>query len=206
MVDFGINGFMRRYEDYARAYLFKCWIHHLRGKYFVIDQEYLVKSTKLPETVIGEVETDWQGSKYKIASTEEYTDFTISFKLDRIDNIRHKFIQWANDIHNTETGRHGNPSNYLSDITLDHLNGKGQSIMKYTLVGAWPKSVGEVGLDYSSKEIASFDVTFAYQYHYSVFGRYGSNSSEITLGGGVEIDRDLDIGGNVSIGGVSIGF
>jgi hypothetical protein len=197
MVDFGLNGFMRRYEDYSRAYLFKCWIHHLRGRYFVRDQEYLVKSTKLPETTIGELETDWQGNKYKIASTEEFQDFAISFKMDKDDTIRHRFMQWTKDIHDAETGRHGNPINYFSDITLEHLNGQGRSIMKYVLVGAWPKAVGEVTLDYSSKEVASFDVTFTYQYHYTTRGGSGINIGGI---GG------LDIGADINVGGINIGF
>jgi len=167
MVDFGLNGFMSMYDDYSRAYLFQCKIHHLGGKYFIQDHEYLVKSTKLPETTIGELETDWQGNKYKIASTEEYADFTVSFKMDKYDDIRYRFTDWARDIHDTESGTHGNPMDYMSDITLKHLSGNGSPIMIYTLVGAWPKSIGEVSLDYSSKEIASFDVTFTYQYHYA---------------------------------------
>jgi len=203
MVDFGINGFMRRYEDYSRAYLFKCWIHHLKGKYFVIDQEYLVKSTKLPETTIGEVEMDWQGSKYKLASTQEYQDFTISFKMDIRDNIRHKFVKWARDIHNTETGRHGNPNDYLSDITLDHLSSqRGNTIMKYIFVGAWPKAIGEVTLDYSSKEVASFDVTLSYQYHYSMPGVGGDFSGGNTIGIGIN-SEEYGVDGNIQIGNVT---
>jgi len=165
MVDFNLNGFMKTYGEYARAYLFKCSIHHLRNRYGVNDHEYLVKSTKLPEGTIDELKADWQGMEYKIGATSLFQDFNVMFNMDANGKIRMAFLDWMNDIHDPSTNTHGNPRDYFSDITLNHLDGRHRTILTYTLIDAWPKMVSEVTLDYAAKEIATFDVTFAYQYH-----------------------------------------
>lgn len=164
MVDFNLNAFMSTYGDYARSYLFKCTVNKLNA-FGVRDHEYLVKSTRLPESTIDEIESDWQGMKYKIGGTQQFTDFTVSFNMDVGGNIRTAFLKWMGVIHNPETSIHSDPTVYFTDIKLDHLNGQFRKIMTYELIGAWPKSVGEVSLDYAAKEIATFDVTFSYQYH-----------------------------------------
>jgi len=164
MTQFDLKSFMTRYRDYARAYLFKCKIDN----FGVADHEYLVKSTKLPESNIKEIETDWQGNMYKIGANAEVGDFSITFNMDDRGNLRDEFVKWTLDIHDPEKNTHGAPtqgSGYFRDIKLKHLNGQGNPILVYSLIDAWPKSVGEVALGYDTKEIASFDVSFAYQYH-----------------------------------------
>lgn len=166
MSNFELSGLMSAYKDYARAYLFKCRINNFGDP----DFEYLVKTTKLPESNISEIETDWQGNKYKIGGTAEVGDFTISFNMDPLGDLRLAFVHWSEEIHNPKTNEHGIPGDvtiegYFRNIILEHLDGAGNVILMYEMVGAWPKAIGDVALDYASKEVATFDVTFAYQYH-----------------------------------------
>lgn len=161
MAAFELSGFISSYSDFARAYLFECKIDGFDPG----DHDFLVKSTKLPETNIAEITTDWQGNLYKIGGTTEFADFTISFNMDDKGALRKSFIKWCKDVHDPETNIHGAPTSYFKDITLKHLDGKGSPTLTYKLIQSWPKSVGEVALDYSTKEVATFDVTFAYQYH-----------------------------------------
>lgn len=166
MVEFNLNSFKSTYRDYARAYTFYAKIDN--PVYFQEDNQYLVKSTTLPSTEIDEVEANWQGHKYKLASTPTYNDFTITFNVDIDSDIHTKMMRWSTYLNNPVDNLHGMPSVstlYFSDITLKHLNPQGAMIKTYTLIDAWPKSVGEITLDYTSKEVSSFDVTFAYQFH-----------------------------------------
>ena len=160
-ISFNLDGFMSVYKDYARSYLFLCKIE----KFMISDHQYLVKSTKLPEHGFEEVETNLQGNKYKTAGNPVYSDFTITFNSDSDNLLRKKFIDWNLKIHDSDKNTHGSPIDYFSDITLKQLNGKGEPTVTYNLIGSWPKTIGEVSLDYSTKEISSFDVTFSYQYH-----------------------------------------
>jgi len=164
MVAFNLQGLWGKHRDFARAYLFECRINGFNTE-FDTEFAHLVKSTRLPERSISQITTDWQGNNYKIGGTSEYTDFSITFNVDEYGNIRTEFMKWQDKIHEPENNIHGSPDEYFKDITLKHLNGIGNSIVTYKLIDAWPTSVGEISLDYSTKEIATFDVTFAYQYH-----------------------------------------
>lgn len=168
MVDFNLDGFRNTYKDFLRAYTFLATI---KSNNFMDDDNftYLVKSTKLPSTTLEEMEANWQGNKYKLATTPTYDDFSITFNIDPESAVHEKISKWSNYINDPRTNMHGDPNttnSYFSEIKLKHLNPQGEVKKTYTLVGAWPKVVGEVTLDYSTKEIASFDVTFSYQYHY----------------------------------------
>ena len=165
MVDFDLTHFKSAYRDYARAYTFYASIDN--NTYFKDDNSYLVKTTSLPATTIDEVEANWQGHKYKLASTPTYDDFTITFNIDPESDIRIKMLKWSVELNDPVNNLHGTPGDglYFSDITLKHLYTHEEVIQIFRLIDAWPKTVGEVSLDYTSKEVASFDVTFAYQYH-----------------------------------------
>lgn len=175
MAGFSLTQFMSNNRDFARAYLFEASIKRFGSE----DHSMYVKSTRLPEHTISEIEADFQGNKYKIAGTSEVQDFGITFNADPYDELRQSFVGWMSEIHNPANNRHGEPQSYMSDIILKHLNGQGQPIMVYALYGAWPKQVTELALDYSTKEIATFDVNFSYQYHMAASTEGGTNVAQI---------------------------
>ena len=54
---------------------------------------------------------------------------------------------------------------------------KKSEILTYTLVKAYPSSVGEVPLDYGVVDYAQFDVSFTYQYH-TIEEKYGVQTNQ----------------------------
>ena len=161
---FNLSDFMNNNKDFSRSYTFYADVP-LDG-FTGDEQRYLVRNTSLPASTITPLETNWQGNIYKMGSTQEFTDFTITYSVDVQDKIRDAYLLWMSQIHEPATNAHGLPLTYMRDITLTHLNHiDGSDLMQYKLIGAWPSMIGELMLDYSSKEIASFDVTFTYQYH-----------------------------------------
>jgi hypothetical protein len=165
MAGFNLDNFMAENRDFARGYTFYINVDGPIGEY----GKYLVKSSSLPASTIPVAEVNWQGNKYKLGTTQEFQEFTVTYNVDKDDMIRMDYVNWERMIHDPETNLHGNPEGYMSDIHLEHLDHRtGGPLMIYRLVQAWPTSVGALALDYGSKEIAYFDVTFAYQYHVSI--------------------------------------
>ena len=160
---FNLDSMIGAYKDFARGYLFYARINGPVeiGK----DHPYLVQSTTLPTQTIEPITTNWQGNEYKIGGVNTFGDFSITFKSDVTQNIRTNFLKWMEMIHNPVTNIHGKPDEYFGTIDLTQINTEGNEIMSYSLINAWPSSVGEITLGYESKEISTFDVTFAYQYH-----------------------------------------
>jgi len=126
---------------------------------------FLVRTANLPETMTEEVITNWQGFDFKMASKYTFPDWTVTFNVDVEANIQKMFINWANLIHDPTSNIYNTPANYMADQQLELLGFDGSPILKYKLVAAWPKSIGNVTLDYSSTDVAQFDVTFSYLYH-----------------------------------------
>ena len=132
----------------------------------VQDFSYFVKSTSLPDSNVNETMTYWCGQEYKMSSTRRFSDWSVTFLVDKKADILKKFWDWQKMIHNPETNMYGKPVSYMADQTLYLIGGDtSEEICVYKLFGAWPKVIGTVTLDYSSNEFASFDVTFSYQYH-----------------------------------------
>lgn len=177
---FNINDMVARYSDFARAYLFYAQIS-VSPVSIPVNHPYLVSSTSLPAQTIEPIDTNWQGLVYSFGGTNTFEDFTVTFKCDTGQDLRSQFINWMYKIHNPETNVHGNPAEYFGIVGLSQLSVDGTPIMKYDLINAWPTSVGEITLDYSSKEVSTFDVTFKYTYHTiaAIDGSEGAMGAEV---------------------------
>ena len=164
-VGFNLDSLLANYSDLARGYLFKFEVFNAplglwRDKY-----SYLVRSSTLPDNNLDEITVPWQGMTYKLAATQTYNDFTVSFNVDAQSVIRYDFVNWANFIHDPTTNVHGNPNEYMCHVNMTHLNIEGGNNIRYVLHNAWPKQIGPATVDYSNKDTLQFDVTWSYQYH-----------------------------------------
>lgn len=160
---FNLDDMIGAYKDFARGYLFYARV--TAPVAIPQNHPYLVNTTSLPAQNLDRAETNWQGQTYKIATTHTFEDFTISFKSDTAQALRSRFVEWMKLIHDPVSNAHGLPNEYFGRVDLSQLNGAGEPIMSYSLINCWPATIGEISLDYSSKEISTFDVTFAYQYY-----------------------------------------
>lgn len=160
---FNLDEFISANADYARGYTFYI---NVINQWIPEQTKFLVRSASLPASTVTPAEVNWQGNVYKIGTTQEFSEFTVSYSVDVNDAIRKGYEDWMFYIHDPELNQHGDPAVYMTDIVLEHIShSAGDLIMEYKLIKAWPSSIGEMALDYSSKETATFDVTFTYQYH-----------------------------------------
>jgi len=163
---FNLAGFISNLNksDLSRGYVF--YLHFNNTGFLDDAARYLVKSSSLPAQTIDITEANWQGNVYKLGTTNTYSDFTVDFNVDIQDDLRTKLFKWSEDIHKVDDNMHGEPTNYMKDFTIEHLSHtSGKPILTYTMHKAFPTTVGEMSLDYSAKDIATFSVTFAYQWH-----------------------------------------
>ncbi len=162
---FKLDDMMGKYRDFARGYLFYAQVIPPGGISIQQDHPYLVKSTTLPKQTVEVSEVDWQGNKYKVANTSTFDTITITFRSDTAQSLRREFLMWMKKIHDPVSNIHGLPSEYQGTVDLTQINAQSSPIMSYKLVNAFPSDIAEVTLDYSSKEMSEFGVTFTYQYH-----------------------------------------
>lgn len=164
MSGFNLDAFRANLNVGARTYLFYMLPNILGGDNRKAG--FLVRSTSLPASTITETTIPWQGYTYRMGTKQEFADWTVTFTLDSPDTVRNAYLNWMNKIHNPSTNVHGIPAQYMLDQHVELLTPDGNgTVALYKLIGAWPSSVGEVTLDYATSDIASFTVTYKYQYH-----------------------------------------
>ena len=164
-VGFNLDSLLAVHKDMARGYLFKFQVYNAPLGLWRDTHPYLVRTTTLPDSNLEEITVPWQGMSMKLAATQTYNDFTVTFNVDAKSVIRYDFVNWVNFIHDPTTNIHGNPGEYMADVEITHLNIERGENIKYKLHHAWPKSIGTASLDYSNRDTLQFDVTWSYQYH-----------------------------------------
>jgi hypothetical protein len=177
MPRFDIDSFRAQFQGGARQYLYYFKPSFPTGVAAGPDVEkatYLVRSTVLPSTNIDEIPLNWQGFDYKIPGKYTYDDFTCTFYVDLDAKILEIFQTWQRMVHDPTTNIYQLPGTVLADQQLELLGLDGKPLVKYKLVGAWPKNIGQVTLDYTANEPVYFDVTFTYVYHVLDKVKYGS--------------------------------
>ena len=165
MPNFDINSFMANYSNGARQYLFYILLDNPMGSLGMDRTSYLVRSSSIPEWTIEPITTNWQGNEYKQGSTHTFGDWTVEFNVDARSKVHDDFEAWQSLIHDPTSNMHGDPLSYMRNQTIQLLDGFGDKIKERTLIAAWPSTVGEIALDYGTKDVANFSVTFSYQYY-----------------------------------------
>lgn len=174
---FNIEAFKARFGDGAKASLFyyqPTWPSGLSDT--DISQEdaiYLVRTLQMPSTTLEEGVLNWQGFDWKYATKHTYADITITFNVDIDAKIRMLFEKWSNVAHEPSTNFYSLHADYMADQRLQMIGFEGQVILEFTLHDAWPKEVSQITMDYSTPEVAQFDVTYTYSYHEVSFNETG---------------------------------
>jgi hypothetical protein len=157
-----------------------------------LDIKYLMKSTSFPESTVETLTHFYQGTEYKAAGSRRFSDWTVTLNCDPDSNIRVACEMWMSMAHAITGLGAGLPTTvpgipfdiptidfqvqnpgegltgmdgYYTDQIFSMKEQDGGYAASVVLIDSWPKSIGPISLDYSSQEVASFDITFAYQYH-----------------------------------------
>lgn len=180
MPRFDIDSYRAQFQGGARQYLFyykPSFPASVAGAGDIDKLTFLVRSTTIPEQSMEEIPLNWQGFDYKVPGKYTYSDWTVTFNVDIDAKIQEVFYNWQRLIHDPTTNIYNLPSTVLADQQLELLDLQGTPLSKVKLIGAWPKVVGTVTLDYTSNDVAYFDLTFTYIYHVIDRIQYGNRVS-----------------------------
>ena len=131
------------------------------------DLSFLCTATSIPGQTLGMTEVQFRGRTLKMAGdSRTFGDWSLSVLNDTDFKIFKAFERWMNGMNNmTDNEGLTNPLDYQVDGFIDHLDRDGNSIKQYVFRGAFPTTLGDIALDYSTNNaIESFDVTLSYQY------------------------------------------
>lgn len=149
------------FENLARS-------NRFRVTGFGLDEnlEFFAQSSSLPASNIGTVEVPYQGRVIKIPGDRTFDEWTITVRDDNNATNRRAFEDWMAEANET-----------ISNVGLNAVEGikregqiilmdrAGNDIIEYSIIGAWPSSVGELSVSWDENDsIATFDVTLQYDF------------------------------------------
>ena len=133
---------------------------------------FLVRSSNLPATNIGEIAVPFRGRSIYIAGDRpEPETWTTMFMNDTDFMIRNAMERWTNGINDmAENTGVINPADYQTDLFVEQLDRDDTVLKSYVFKSAWPLTVGEVALAAdTTNAIESFECTWRYQ-HFEASG------------------------------------
>jgi hypothetical protein len=163
------NDFKAKVREFLRTYQFQCEIIFPTavpgGTSDLVN--ILAQSTSLPGKKVTPENVDFAGQQYQIAGEVSYSDWKITFRIDDNMDVYKKFRAWSELIIGSELNLVAFPAQYKTNLNLYQLDANGNRITSITLNGAWAASISDIAYDTTSKNIATFDIDFSYDF--SVF-------------------------------------
>jgi hypothetical protein len=92
-----------------------------------------------------------------------YETCNLSFYVDTDMKVKRLFDSWINSIQNPVSRNFNYYSEYITDIKIEVQDIKDMTRYRIDLHECYPKSIGAIQLDYSSKEIMKLNVVMQYR-------------------------------------------
>lgn len=93
-----------------------------------------------------------------------YPPVQISAIVDNTSSTKLYFEDWANAVFNRNTRTLGYYDNYKRDVVIQLLNKNDELIHEVKLIEAYPKTISDIALDYSNRDIIRLQVSLAFRY------------------------------------------
>ncbi len=148
--------------DYHRQYLFQVILPTIVGISNATLITYFVANTQSPQETTGVINVDWMNSQIKIGGRTTYSEWSVTVRDDATSLAYNYFKSWRRLVYSTSTGQSSIPREYKFPIDMYLLNNKGEQSRGYKIVNAFPTTIGQITLDYSTEGIVTFPITIAY--------------------------------------------
>ncbi len=133
---------------------------------------FLVTAANLPAMALPNIPVPFRGRSIYIAGDREFGDpWTTTFINDTDFMIRNAMERWSNGINDLVNGTGViAPTDYQTDLTVEHLDRDDTVLKSYIFRSAWPESVAEIALtNEAAGALETFDVSWRYQ-HFEASG------------------------------------
>lgn len=125
---------------------------------------YLVSAMNRPTIQFETIALDHINVKRKLQGKADWQDITITLYDPIVPSAAQKVMDWIRLGHESITGRRGYADFYKKDITFYLLGPVGDKIEQWTLKGAFIQQANFGELSFSSNEVATIELTLAYDY------------------------------------------
>lgn len=164
----GLKGIFNDFGgDIGREFLFSVNIPSIVGRNFNRStMTAFCQSARIPEFKIITKKLPYQKVDINLADGINFLSWTPTFLSDDSSILRTNLLTWSSVCWDYNRKGAATPRSYKREIEIQQLNRVGRPTCKYTLVGAYPESVGGFSMDNNSKNLAKFDVVFQYDYFF----------------------------------------
>ncbi len=143
---------------------------------------YMGRSASKPPASLGTISVQYFGRALKYPGDRTFPTWNLTVINDENYTVHDAFTAWSNKLNafaaNTRDASAATPSAYMTDVLVNQYSKIGGApIKQYKLVGAWPKNVGEIQLDWSTNDsIEEFPVELEYQWWEDLTGATDTSS------------------------------
>ena len=128
---------------------------------------FMVRASSLPAMTLPEIAIPFRGRSIYIAGDREFGDpWTTTFMNDTDFGVRNAMERWSNGINDLAKGTGvTHPSEYQSDLIVEHLDRDDTILKSYIFRDAWPTEITAIDLTSEAADaVEEFDVTWRYQH------------------------------------------
>jgi hypothetical protein len=130
-----------------------------------IYSEWLCHTAQLPGKTFATLEQKTYGPIEKFPYLATYNDIDLTFYIDGDMILKEQMDGWMKQISNPTGGNDiAYRKEFARNITIYQYNEKNNPIYSVILVDAYPISMNQLDLDWSSENFHNLSVTFAYTY------------------------------------------
>ena len=171
---FSIDTFTSKFlQGGALASLFKAHLLSTKGTAGDTggkDFEFLCKATTLPGDTIDVATVTYMGRGINIPSNRAATQWTTTIYNDEGMATRNNIESWMEQLNSHSTNVRASDMqrilDYTGTLTVEQLPKTGglTATKQYSFINAWPSAVGEIGVDWETNDIQTYDVTWEFSY------------------------------------------
>ena len=194
-----ISDFAARFKGGVRPNLFRVQING--APEFFQDMEFLCKATTIPASTVGKVEVPYRGRKLQVPGDRVFEDWNVTLLNDTDWQNRSAVEAWMGRIQ-AHTANYSDFDSgdigYYGQASVSQLDRQNNIIRTYRME-VFPTSAAAITLDADTNDsVEEFEITFAVNY-FTIDSQAGDGA---TSGSGI----DINVGGNIKVGPVQVGF
>lgn len=121
-------------------------------------------SAQLPGINISTTQNRTYGEFREIPYEKLFDNVTLSFYVDQDMKVKQLFDEWVNGIQNPKSRTFNYYNNYTTKMTIDVQDINDKTRYTMTLHECYPKTISNIQLDASSKDIMKMSVSMQYKY------------------------------------------
>jgi T4-like virus tail tube protein gp19 len=163
-----INDFKSSFgSDFARANRFDVIINLPLALAFNVPVSartlrYRCEASQLPGRTLATADRKTYGPVEKVPYISTYNDIDLTFLIEGNMNEKYLFDAWLDYVNPNTTNNFNYKSDYSASIIINQYDVANELTYSVELVDAWPTSINQLDLDWSSDAVHKLNVTFSY--------------------------------------------